>query len=304
VTPARRKAPRVPRPKDVVADARFTKARAEIKAVERLVGPHGLRSWPWFTLCRDFIASGKASQVVAAAERSRREWEAVRDACRRGHPTATSRSRRRPSGGRHEARPGDARTGAPSSILTFASASAAGRRRCAAVDPAGADLVRPEDVETPTVRPHVATWPSDGPHVEPRTTSEILLLMDLMSSVKAGTRQVLYEPLASPSLCARCEAAYAAARRTVELAGGIEAWSRQLGRTLKVDKLEPAKKESRAREQDAAALAKRFGEPMSRVLGWIGMDWRMDGGTWEQARDRVARRLGRQAAGARRRAGP
>jgi AcrR family transcriptional regulator len=159
-------------------------------------------------------------------------------------------------------------------------------------------------VETPTVRPHVATWPSDGPHVEPRTTSEILLLMDLMSSVKAGTRQVLYEPLAPPSLCARCEAAYAAARRTVELAGGIEAWSRQLGRTLKVDKLEPAKKESRAREQDAAALAKRFGEPMSRVLGWIGMDWRMDGGTWEQARDRVARRLGRQAAGARRRAGP
>jgi hypothetical protein len=114
VTPARRKAPRVPRPKDVVADARFTKARAEIKAVERLVGPHGLRSWPWFTLCRDFIASGKASQVVAAAERSRREWEAVRDACRRGHPTATSRSRRRPNGGRHEARPGDARTGAPS----------------------------------------------------------------------------------------------------------------------------------------------------------------------------------------------
>ena len=33
---------------------------------------------------------------------------------------------------------------------------------------------------------------------------------------------------------------------------------------------------------------------MSRVLGLIGMDWRMDGGTWDQARDRVARRLGRR----------
>jgi AcrR family transcriptional regulator len=158
-------------------------------------------------------------------------------------------------------------------------------------------------VDTPTVRPHVATWPSDGPHVEPKTTSEILLLMDLMSSVKAGTRRVLYEPLAPPSLCARCEAAYAAARRTVESAGGVEAWSRQLGRRS-VDKLEPAKKESRAREHDAAALAKRFREPMSRVLGWIGMDWRLDGGTWQEARDRVARRLARQAADARRRAGP
>ena len=46
----------------------------------------------------------------------------------------------------------------------------------------------------------------------------------------------------------------------------------------------------RARQHDAAGLAKRFGEPMSRVLALIGMDWRMDGGTWEQARDRVARR--------------
>jgi len=43
---------------------------------------------------------------------------------------------------------------------------------------------------------------------------------------------------------------------------------------------------------------------MSRVLALIGMDWRMDGGTWEQARDRVrAPVLGRQAAGVRRRAG-
>jgi hypothetical protein len=172
------------------------------------------------------------------------------------------------------------------------------------VDPAPADLVRPEDderVETPRVRPHVATWPSDGRHVEPKTTSEILLLMDLMASVKAGTRRVLYEPLAPPALCARCEAAYAAARRTVESAGGVEAWSRQLGRRT-VGKLEGAKKDSRAKEQDAAALAKRFGEPMSRVLGWIGMDWRMDGGTWEQARDRVAHQLARRADA--RRAGP
>ena len=60
----------------------------------------------------------------------------------------------------------------------------------------------------------------------------------------------------------------------------------------------------RARQHDAAGLAKRFGEPMSRVLALIGMDWRMDGGTWEQARDRVrAPVLGRQAAGVRRRAG-
>jgi hypothetical protein len=83
----------------------------------------------------------------------------------------------------------------------------------------------------------------------------------------------------------------------------LRTWSSQLGRTLKVDKPEPVKKESRAREHDAAALAQRFGEPMSRVLGWIGMDWRMDGGTWEQARNRVARRLGRRAGNARRRPG-
>ena len=61
-------------------------------------------------------------------------------------------------------------------------------------------LVRPQLTPRPPtcydqkMRPHVATWPSDGPHVEPRTTSEILLLMDLMASVKAGTRRVLYEP--------------------------------------------------------------------------------------------------------------
>ena len=47
-------------------------ARAEIEAVERQVGPRGLRPWPWHFWCRKQIEDGTASpELVEAARRSR-----------------------------------------------------------------------------------------------------------------------------------------------------------------------------------------------------------------------------------------
>ena len=64
----------------VAAAGRVTEPFTEVRAVEKLVGPAGLRSLPWFALCRDLIASGRASaELLEAARKSREEWERVRD---------------------------------------------------------------------------------------------------------------------------------------------------------------------------------------------------------------------------------
>src|SRR5437899_5162301 len=48
----------------------------EVGNVERLVGPHRLRSLPWHLIFRKQLQDGTASpQLVKAAERARREWD-------------------------------------------------------------------------------------------------------------------------------------------------------------------------------------------------------------------------------------
>jgi hypothetical protein len=55
--------------------------RREIANVEKAVGTGTVRSFPFHFWCRQVIESGRASpELLAAAERSRAEWEAVRDA--------------------------------------------------------------------------------------------------------------------------------------------------------------------------------------------------------------------------------
>jgi hypothetical protein len=54
--------------------------RREIANVEKLVATTKVRSFPFHFWCRQVIESGRASpELLAAAERSRREWDAIRD---------------------------------------------------------------------------------------------------------------------------------------------------------------------------------------------------------------------------------
>jgi hypothetical protein len=51
--------------------------RREIANVEKLVGTSGLRSLPWHAMYIRQIKDGTASpEIVAAAERARKEWDA------------------------------------------------------------------------------------------------------------------------------------------------------------------------------------------------------------------------------------
>jgi hypothetical protein len=50
-----------------------------------------------------------------------------------------------------------------------------------------------------------------------------LLLMDTLVAARRQKRVVVYEPLAPPSVCPKCSAAYAEARRVIEEAGGLAA---------------------------------------------------------------------------------
>jgi hypothetical protein len=57
---------------------RFTKARGEILAIEKLVGPADLRPLPVHIWCRALIESGRASpELLAAAEHAQQYWAAV-----------------------------------------------------------------------------------------------------------------------------------------------------------------------------------------------------------------------------------
>ena len=52
--------------------------RREVRRIDKLVGPAGLRPLPLHVWCRALIASGRASPaLVKAAEDARRYWDAV-----------------------------------------------------------------------------------------------------------------------------------------------------------------------------------------------------------------------------------
>ena len=58
--------------------SRFVRARKEILAIEKHVGPRGLRSLPWHLIYAPQLRDGTASpEIVAAAARSRAEWDAA-----------------------------------------------------------------------------------------------------------------------------------------------------------------------------------------------------------------------------------
>lgn len=68
---------------------------------------------------------------------------------------------------------------------------------------------------------HVVTLPDRRPHRAVKIGDAMLLLMDTLAAVCAGTRVVVFDPLVRPDVC---DAAYAEARRTIEEAGGLRAW--------------------------------------------------------------------------------
>jgi len=72
---------------------------------------------------------------------------------------------------------------------------------------------------------HVVTLPERSPHRALKMGDSIFLLMDALTSLRLGARVVIVEPFAPPSLCSQCQEAYTEVRRTVEAAGGLEAWA-------------------------------------------------------------------------------
>ena len=72
---------------------------------------------------------------------------------------------------------------------------------------------------------HVVTRPDSTPHRAVKFGDALLLLMDTIVAVRAGTRLILFDPLVDPSVCDACAAAYAEARRIIEGAGGLQGWA-------------------------------------------------------------------------------
>jgi hypothetical protein len=72
---------------------------------------------------------------------------------------------------------------------------------------------------------HVVTLPDRSPHRAVKIGDAMLLLMDTLAALRAGTRVVVFDPLVRPDVCDACSAAYAEARRIIEAAGGLRAWA-------------------------------------------------------------------------------
>jgi hypothetical protein len=77
---------------------------------------------------------------------------------------------------------------------------------------------------------HVVTMPDRSPHRAVKIGDALLLLMDTLASVRAGTRLVVLDPPVDPSVCEECAAAYAEAKATIMAAGGLTAWVESVGR--------------------------------------------------------------------------
>lgn len=72
---------------------------------------------------------------------------------------------------------------------------------------------------------HVVTKPSATPHLALRLVTDVdLLLADTIACLRTNQRTIVFEPPSSLAACARCQEAYAEARRTIEQAGGIAKW--------------------------------------------------------------------------------
>ena len=78
---------------------------------------------------------------------------------------------------------------------------------------------------------HVVTLPDRSPHRAVKIGA-MLLLIDTLTSVRAATRMVVFDPLVRPTVCDECAAAYAEARRIIEAAGGLRAWAASYDRAF------------------------------------------------------------------------
>jgi hypothetical protein len=73
-------------------------------------------------------------------------------------------------------------------------------------------------------RHHCVTLPdANTPHMA-STDDTRLLLADLIAATRLGDRAVLLQPYVPPSACPVCVAAYEAAQRILDEAGGVAAW--------------------------------------------------------------------------------
>jgi hypothetical protein len=78
-----------------------------------------------------------------------------------------------------------------------------------------------------TMPGHVVTRPNGGRHQDLRLMTDVeLLLADTIASVRMNRPAAVFELAA----CARCQEAYAQARKVIEDAGGIAKWMESVAR--------------------------------------------------------------------------
>jgi hypothetical protein len=83
----------------------------------------------------------------------------------------------------------------------------------------------------PQMAGHVVIHPSAGPHRTLRLVTDVdLLLAATIASVRMNRPTSVFEAPPSLAACARCQEAYAEARKVIEDAGGIAKWMEWVAR--------------------------------------------------------------------------
>jgi hypothetical protein len=78
---------------------------------------------------------------------------------------------------------------------------------------------------------HIVLLPAATPHRLLRLVKDVdLLLVAPIASMRMNRAAVVIEPPASLAACARCQEAYAEARKVIEDAGGIAKWMERVMR--------------------------------------------------------------------------
>jgi hypothetical protein len=85
--------------------------------------------------------------------------------------------------------------------------------------------------QSPPITGHVVLLPAATPHRPLRLVRDVdLLLAATIASVQMNRPPSVFEPPASLAACARCQKAYAEARKVIEDAGGIAKWMEWVAR--------------------------------------------------------------------------
>ena len=78
---------------------------------------------------------------------------------------------------------------------------------------------------------HIVTMPSASPHRTLRLVTDVeLLLAATIADVRMNRPTMVFDPPVFLAACARCQEAYAEARRTIDEAGGIASWMEWVAR--------------------------------------------------------------------------